>query len=64
MPWLIEKQESPADRPKYWAGGCPIWTTDPDQAVRLCRQEDAVIVANGILNGYIVRIAEHIWEEY
>ena len=63
--WLIEAAKSEAHAPLYWAGFFGYernhWTEDHMKAVRLCRRQDAEAVAEGVLQGYAVRIAEHGW---
>ena len=63
MAWMIEKGSSPVSRPLYWSGGLPIWSENHIDGIRMERREDAEKVANGTLNGHIVRICEHIWME-
>lgn len=63
--WVIEAADSEASYPLYWAGSFgderDHWTHDNLKAVRMGRKEDAEAVAAGVLHGFAVRIAEHMW---
>lgn len=63
--WLIESKFN--GPPSWWAGGAISdegvfagsgFTTDPNEAVRFARKEDAERVANG---RHMVFVTEHIW---
>ncbi len=66
--WLIERGDSEASEPKYWAAGQTdpkrpsAWTSNHNQAIRHARKEDAEMVARRILKGVPVRICEHAWD--
>lgn len=66
--WVIEAAESEVSHPLYWAGSFGdernLWSHDSLNAVRMSRKVDAEAVAAGILTGYAVRIAEHMWCNY
>jgi len=65
--WVIERGDSPASEPKYWAAGqtdasrLSAWTSNPEHAIRFARKLDARRVHDRIMKGIEVRIAEHVW---
>lgn len=65
--WVIERGDSPASEPKYWAAGqtdasrSSAWTSNHEHAIRFARRLDARRVSERIMKGIEVRIAEHVW---
>lgn len=65
--WVIERADSSAAEPKYWAAGqvdaarSSAWTSNHMQAIRFARELDASRVADRIMKGIDVRICEHGW---
>lgn len=65
--WVIERADSDAAEPKYWAAGqreaerSSAWTSNHMEAIRFARKDDAEKVARRIMRGVGVRICEHQW---
>lgn len=68
--WLIEQHWN--NTLYYWSAGGPSnrrtargvgvegWNSDPEAAIRFCREQDAMVVLSHLLNS-AGRVAEHAW---
>ena len=65
--WLIERADSSAAEPWYWAAGqrdaerSSAWTQNHMEAIRFARKDDAEKVARRLFKDIEVRICEHGW---
>lgn len=57
LAWLVE--DGTGLRWRYMDQGRPLWTTDPNQAMRFARQADAEMFAAEDEDAW--RITEHMW---
>jgi len=63
--WLIEFGEPvEGEGPKWWTGAAVlIFSEDVNQACRFAREEDALRVVNGMLDGVPTVATEHTWDD-
>lgn len=59
--WLVERHFSDRIEYAYMDITGVHWTTDANKAMRLCRRDDAEMLACGCFDGDDIRIAEHLW---
>lgn len=57
--WVIERADSDASRPLYFAG--KNWEYDNLKAIRFARREDAQAMSSYMFPGEPHRIADHMW---